>query len=545
MSVPEVAREVSRSIGDLLAVSRELNRSFGRLEGWLAQRERQEERERREAPRSEGPMTPAQREAIADSVAAGYADEERLARFVDTQGWGHPFSEREAEYLLWLIREGKLAPEEPEPPSRPDRPEPPADRESVFEIPEGIGWEPEESFVGERRSGDLGRLDVLDGADPGRHYFLCEDATASKVTIRTPNWGSEDDEVHFYGLEIQNEPHAIAPVMQTGSTGSKAEAKAGVDWTMNPAPQAGLLAFHGCHFSGQPGAYIRDVAEAKTGGREAPAKMFTHAEGRHDLWLRECSFEHIQEHNVYEEWVRRVQIENCRFGACGGSTLQFASRRGRATGDSDQDAFWFGNPFHLPAGLDGWAIIRSCLIDDKDIWSREASAVSFFGFLGPVWLLDLRIRGSRGGIVFSADSGKGAYLEGTQLDPPVSRHYVPGDPSSVDPLSGFAHGDVYLDEIDIEPGPASELLPGGRFREQIMLDSGRFHIGRFRVGGDKPAIVLGKPMAGGEVTGYEATFYDRDSVEAHLGRIYRVENPHAPKPTLVKLSEEELEDMTA
>jgi hypothetical protein len=81
---------------------------------------------------------------------------------------------------------------------------------------------------------------------------------------------------------------------------------------------------------------------------------------------------------------------------------------------------------------------------------------------------------------------------------------------------------------------------GNEDREQIMISGVRdTNIGRFKIAGNRPHIVLDTKYGGPFETG-KLTFWDYDSVQASLGKIGRYDDK---LNKIVMFTEEQLQDM--
>lgn len=263
-----------------------------------------------------------------------------------------------------------------------------------------------------------------------------------------------------------------------------------------PQPWMGWMAFRNCYFGPTPG----DESWQGYGG-----KMWLHPQSNHSLYLVGCNFAPVREHAVYAEWPRHIYIDQCFFMDTGGNPIQIASRLG------DGSSYVNGNPLCPPAGWNGWAVIRNIEIREKYHGFRDASDISFFGFMGPIVLEGVRIHNTVSALAIQSDTYKGTWVANGDSIPwssPRPYRQSDGDP----PEGVFTHKEVWVDDFRV----LSEEEVQNVNKPMLMFSGiGELNIGTFEV----PGRISINNEFGGPFPCGEVRFYDAESVWAHEGRI--------------------------
>jgi hypothetical protein len=241
-------------------------------------------------------------------------------------------------------------------------------------------------------------------------------------------------------------------------------------------------------------------------------KWALHPHASMGLWLDKVTSDHQQEHFDYSKGLRWLQIEDCvSTGRNGGTWLQIVGRRGRLEAQGYSGGYTQGNPYHMPAGHEGWALIRRCRIDGRNIWSRKASELTFAnGFGGPIVIHDVEIIDAWSAAALWSDIYKGC------------NYKVPGDETVYSYVSGvhapeeipagaYLYPLVIIDNLTVRPN-------GHDNRPQVMISGAKeVRIGKITVEGGSHAIMFdgdGGPFKCGTIK-----FYHEASVTALAGRI--------------------------
>jgi hypothetical protein len=332
----------------------------------------------------------------------------------------------------------------------------------------------------------------------------------------------------------------------------------GVDWSKKPAeltptvsdePYQRATAFISCHFEAEEfhrkvtvwgDKDIPGVVDGKVG-----PKWWVHAQCQRGWYFEGCTFTAAQEHSIYQPWALWVWVENCRFGAAGGTNMQFVQRYGKPSVKAPR---FYGNPNYVPPSQ-GDLVVKNCTFRDEDIWSREASCITVVGWpQGRILLKNLNMHGSRGAIAIWTDAGKGAWC----YDPANDSHdtvLIENANSAGGNLGGAISGvqDVHIQpdgEVEVvhvdEMSPASladlrsvpmVVLDNIRVewsenhsREQIMVTGANvIHARRIDVNSPKPKLVFGSRYGGPLPNG------DKIRVASYLAGSVETWDPNAEK----------------
>jgi hypothetical protein len=307
-----------------------------------------------------------------------------------------------------------------------------------------------------------------------------------------------------------------------------------IDWD-DPQPdegQVGLSYFRDCLFGGKqvlnynvtylegvPGLY----RDASGGGRTA-CKWWVQPKAPRNWIFSGCVFWASQEHALYFHWAHSVRVESCIFEATGGTSIQSAWRYGRPPFGNR----YYGNPSMSPP-LEGDFIVHRCEFRDRELWSREASEISVFGWpQGTVWIDTVTVSGARSAAALTPDSWKGAYWNGrggrwvhvsnhglvgpggvrVDGEPPVGAAPGQSPQGPFGPVDPGATGRFRLVPPDTEVEQAGyafqrvilrdvTVLPGPHDREQIMLNGfASAIIENVTVDSHKPALAIGSRYGG-------------------------------------------------
>jgi hypothetical protein len=310
----------------------------------------------------------------------------------------------------------------------------------------------------------------------------------------------ESSATYVYDLQITSTMHASKAI--------SCEPQAEHIPFNDPMPgdlEPGLTHFENCLFGGKevlnyrvtyipriPGVY----QDSDGGGRVACKWWVQPKSPRHWSFLN-CTFEASQEHALYLHWAHSIRIVGCTFGADGGTAIQATQRYGKPS-----TLTYHGNPSMTPPAH-GDFIVKDCIFNDAEIWSREGSTITVVGWVqGTIYIADTYIAGSRSAVAIWTDSFKGTYARKTNGDtyaivtgedegdlivqPGGSYEFMDELP---DRLPGWPHPRVVIDGLHVGPGPHD--------REQIMVSG--FAIGYFRnieVDSYKQHLVLGARWGG-------------------------------------------------
>lgn len=358
----------------------------------------------------------------------------------------------------------------------------------------------------------------------GSHFKGTGSYGFTKIRASADDWGPLTPGVHFWDLNILNEEHSTFTV--GASDNEPSDLGPNEDWSNSPraAGDLGLTAFHKCHFgpvSNNPESW------AGYGG-----KMWLHQQAPHDLLVDRCTFDPVREHHIYSEWVQRLHVTGCEFPDTGGNSIQVASRGGHVVGAN----YLHGNRLNKPAGLNGWALIENCTINEKHHGFRDSSDITFAGFLGPIVIRNVTFNNTTSAIAIISDMFKGGWIyddvDWTANMPRLWRKEVEGG----DYPDGFwTAKEVWLDDLAV-----NKDSHGGR--AMVMLSGIKdVHIGSFDIVAKDVAAIEINNEYGGPFPCGSVRFYDEDSVERHLGRI-GTHNKQTGR--FEAYTEEQLADMT-
>lgn len=371
---------------------------------------------------------------------------------------------------------------DPEPPTRPPvvDPEPPvtAPDPEWDQLPD---YPIKSSWAGNR----------VEVRAPGR----LEGATVSKISAKGP-WGT----ARFRNLTVLNEDQSMFAVGV--SDNQPADIRPDETWASSDraTPYGGWLIFEDCHFGAPEGA---------TSWQGFGGKMWLHPQAPASLHMRSCTFDPVREHGVYTEWFRDVIIEDCVFGDTGGNAIQSASRGGHG----ELGNYLHGNPLNQPAGLGGSALIRNVVIEETYHGFRDASDVTFAGFLGPIVIDGLRCENTISAIAIHTDEFKGAWLANGE-DVPWTSPILYRSKVDPEPPAGL----YSCPRVDIRGLRVTWDAQHGKRGMVLLSGIKEVNIYDFEIDGLMPAIVINNEYGGRFPCG-NVYFHDRASVDAHAGRI--------------------------
>lgn len=356
------------------------------------------------------------------------------------------------------------------------------------------------------------------------HLLFDGGAWVSKL-LADGNRGSVE-ELHFWDAECLNEDSKF-----WGGCASNTPADIGPNESflnsLRATPHAGLFAFHKCHFGAQPN---------NTGWLGYGGKMWLHMQAPHDLLLDRCILDEVREHEVYQEHVRKLHVRNCLFKGNGGNGLQVVTRMGHMKTND----YTHGNRLNTPVGWDGgFVVVEDSVFEDYQHGFRDSSQITIVNNLGPTIVKNVTMRNCLSAFAGWTDDFKGVVLfkpgeNGAPTEYMIYRREVEGK-TDIDLTGWFASGPAYFDELDVYWDDINGKRP-------MVMARGfqELHFGRFEIRGKQWAIVLDHESPS-VVNNGPTRFYDKDSVDKHLGRIGYYD---ADRDRVVAFTEEQLQDMT-
>jgi hypothetical protein len=240
----------------------------------------------------------------------------------------------------------------------------------------------------------------------------------SKIKLGRSRGGIE--EIHFWGVNFDNPDHSYSPI-------NTEDAHSPINF------DNGLLCFHGCTFEKEEGVWKSEFDQ----------KWAVNGKGAARWFFEDMQFPPCLEHGAYLHYPQSMYFENCTFAETGGTGIQAANRAGRVVEGMSPE--YYGNPYWMPAGSAGPAVISNCHHIDGDgsrpKLYRDAYSFTFAGYCNDIYIFNSSASGAAsGGVVCWGDWGKGFhYTDGTKEAGAI-----------VGPRPGkFVHGKVFVHKFEL------------------------------------------------------------------------------------------------
>ncbi len=364
-------------------------------------------------------------------------------------------------------------------------------------------------------------------------------------------WGGFE-EVHYWNIYFWHD--AAAGSQWCLSTNEDTSVPSGGEGTFHDP--IGWIAIHSCTFNGTE----------VTNSENNIGRWYINGKGAAS-WLIEgvnTVGKVIKEHWAYLHYAQQAWIQNCSFGATGGTAIQFPNRHGRLEQPGSQGGcasdFAYGNRFMPPCGSLGPLVVRDNLVDEGEVvpplYFRGSFIWSFFGCFSPIWLMRNTVRGNAVGFaIFTQDTPKGVWLTGPGVEEGVDwfatsgnsslcgeiQEPEPGNPEADLPPGAYAFDRVYIEGNVVEYTDAHD-------REQMQVN-GVYEciIGDNTINSDRQTLILDKGGQGeNKVVNGTVCFSDRIFPKTYQGEIstYDPDNPESNTSGFYFFTLDELMAMT-